>query len=275
MVDSLDDESTTSTPQELLYHLSLNGSKNDTIIFLHGLTSSHREWGNIAPLLSSYHLLIPDLPAHSSSAHLGPFTLDNAAERIAELIRSRAHDSICHVVGFSAGGFVSVFLAEKYPTLVRSLFVSGVYDMSASWGRLLRVAPYVAMVQKLAPATLERCVHDRMGLKLPPGVEEDMTRNNQFQMVRTAYKELEAFGSASSPATRVLAVAGGKQDDVEGTRRLGQMFKKGNDDSRAAVIEGAMHWWSLQQPQLFADGIKAWIESKALPSQFKSLDLDG
>ena len=272
MAAALTGESRTGTHPELVYHLSLNDSKKDTIVLLHGLTASHREWGNITPLLSNYHLLVPDLPAHSSSAHLRPFTLDNAAEHIARLIESCAHNSVSHVVGFSAGGFVGVVLAEKNPASVRSLFISGVYNMSASWGRLLSLAPYASMLQKMVPQALVRQVHDRMGLKLPSGLEEDMIQNSKFQLVRTGYNELAAFGNGCSLTTRTLAIAGEKQDDVEGTRRLSQTFQKGNGESRAAVIEGAMHAWGYQQPKLFADGIKAWVESKKLPPKFNNLE---
>jgi pimeloyl-ACP methyl ester carboxylesterase len=111
---------------EQLFHLSLNDDKPRTILLLHGLMSSHREWAKITPSLSEYHLLIPDLPGHRSSDHLGPFTLSNASELVARLIRAYAHNSQCHVAGFSGGGFVAVELANRHPELVQSLFISGV-----------------------------------------------------------------------------------------------------------------------------------------------------
>ena len=109
-----------------LFHITLNDDKPDTILLLHGLMCSHREWTRIASSLYKYHLLIPDLPGHCSSDNLGPFTLSRASELVGNLIRVHAHNSSCHVVGFSGGGFVAVELANRYPELVQSLMVSGV-----------------------------------------------------------------------------------------------------------------------------------------------------
>jgi pimeloyl-ACP methyl ester carboxylesterase len=115
---------------EQLFHLSLNEDKPTTVLLLHGLMSSHREWAAISPSLSDYHLLIPDLPGHCSSAHLRLSTLSTAADLVAKLIRAYSHNSTCHVVGFSGGGFIAVELANKCPDLVQSLFVSGVVSNS-------------------------------------------------------------------------------------------------------------------------------------------------
>lgn len=115
-----------------LFYISLNDDKPATILLLHGLMSSHREWTRIASSLSEYHLLVPDLPGHRSSDHLGPFTLSHASELVANLIRAHGHNSSCHAVGFSGGGFVAVEIANRYPELVQSLLVSGVVSIFSS-----------------------------------------------------------------------------------------------------------------------------------------------
>src|SRR5256885_1364514 len=72
------------------------------------------------PHLSSYHILTPDLPAHSSS-QVTTFTISPAASLVASLIKSHAHSIPCHVVGLSAGGFVALVLAKAHPQLVQTL----------------------------------------------------------------------------------------------------------------------------------------------------------
>jgi hypothetical protein len=73
-------------------------------------------------------------------------------------------------------------------------------------------------------------------------------------------------------SARALAVAGGRQDDVEGVRRLGVVFRRVNERSMAVVLERAMHWWGLQWPELFAEGVVKWIEDRELPPEFKVLE---
>jgi len=66
-------------------------------------------------------------------------------------------------------------------------------------------------------------------------------------------------------------VAGGNQDDLSGTQRLSDMFRTGNEESRAVVLNGAMHMWCMQRPELFADAVKSWIEERPLPAEFELL----
>jgi hypothetical protein len=52
---------------------------------------------------------------------------------------------------------------------------------------------------------------------------------------------------------------------------LGQVLRGGRDESRAFVVNGAVHAWNLRWPELFAEGIRAWIEKRELPKEFKEL----
>jgi pimeloyl-ACP methyl ester carboxylesterase len=255
-----------------LYHLSLNSSQPTTLLLLHGLSSSHLEFTPLLPHLTHYHLLLPDLPAHSRSSHITPFTLPHSASLVASLIYTHAHNQKCHLVGVSAGGFVAVEIAARYPELVQSLFVSGVYDLNAKWGWLLNIAPYTNIIEGLVPATVISFIHRRMGLNFPSGLWEEMVANAKFAMLKVAWKSLSEFGGEKEVCVRTLAVAGGRQDDVEGVRRLGRVFRKGNEKSRGSVVEMALHSWDLQMPELFVEGVVKWIEEKELPSAFKILD---
>lgn len=72
--------------------------------------------------------------------------------------------------------------------------------------------------------------------------------------------------------TRVMLVAGGKTDDVESTKTMGQIIKKKCPASRAFVVRQAVHGWDLQYPELFAQGVRAWVEGEdTLPKDFEEL----
>ena len=59
-------------------------STSPTILFLHGLYSSHVEF-TLVPFPSTYYLLTPDLPGHSASSRL-PISLEATAAALADLI---------------------------------------------------------------------------------------------------------------------------------------------------------------------------------------------
>jgi hypothetical protein len=76
---------------------------------------------------------------------------------------------------------------------------------------------------------------------------------------------------------RVLAIAGGKQDNVDMTQQVGRALKmsgggKDNGGSKAVVIRDAIHAWDTQFPELFASGIKAWVAGDKLPIEFEELE---
>ena len=124
-------ESHQTTGQENdLFHVSLNPLAPVSVVFLHILFSSHLDWAHIWPKLSEYHLLIPDLPQHSRSRHIKPFSFALAADLVAQMIRTHAHDGKAHIIGMSTGGFIAMELIRRHPDVVDSALISGAASIS-------------------------------------------------------------------------------------------------------------------------------------------------
>ena len=169
---------------------------------------------------------------------------------------------------------MALALAKTHPELVRSLFVTGVGGVAKRrW--LMAAAPYlvtaVVKLQSLLPDFLNDYILRKMGMKVPNGLQRDIYNNVKFSTVKQAYASIADYGGGEPLPMRTLAVAGAKQDDIAGTRRLGHILRIGCEESRAVVIDGAIHAWDLQWPDLFARGITAWIEGGELPTEFREL----
>ncbi|KAI8633825.1 Alpha/Beta hydrolase protein [Xylariaceae sp. FL1651] len=268
-------------PDEL-FHLSVNPAAKETIVFLHGLFSSHLEYSRVAPHLPDYHLLLVDLPVHSGSRHIGPFTRENGAARVAALIRAHAHGGRAHVVGLSAGGFVGMQLATQHPRLVASLYVTGATPFRgyqrwlATHPRALY--PLLAAMTVWVPLRVYRWATARMGLLPHDDVNAASRANFSAALVREGYADLAAFTLEDSvPAlaaggVRTLVLAGEVVDDVETARLMGRVLREnGSPASEAALVKGAQHPWDLQFPELFAESARAWIEGRELPSGIEKL----
>jgi len=91
-------------------------------------------------------------------------------------------------------------------------------------------------------------------------------------------------GKEGQRGVRILVVAAGKQDDVEAAREMGRVWREEDHlvgagerggtrtKSKAAVVRGAVHAWNLQFPEVFAEGIKAWVEGREeLPVEYEEL----
>lgn len=264
-----------------LFFQSHNDASQTTLVMLHGLFSCHLEWEHVAPLLPEYHLIIPDLPHHSKSKGIQPFSFDLAADKVAALIKQHAHEGKAHVIGLSLGGFVTQHLIRRHPDVVLSAFTTGAAPLGpwqvwvaarpsiVHWGFWLAIK---SGIYKLAAYQTNLKPHEKL-------VEEIMG-NNTIEVTTAAYADVarwqeEALKEVGEKDKRILFAAGGHGDNIEATKKAVEIFREfGRVDgkkTRAVVVDGAIHGWNLQFPELFAEGIKAWVEEKPLPEGFSEI----
>ena len=267
-------------PTAELGHISLNDSADETIVLLHGSGMSHNEWMLVWPHLSDYHILAVDLNGHSSSSEIKPATVPAMAEYVGRLIQKRAHGGTAHVAGMSMGGFVSVELARTRPPLVRSVFATGCAPITGMRLRVARQMSFLGRHNKMPWAVpgwlgdrLDEAVWRWQDFTVPEELRRDMKQKKSPAGKAEAFDSLleVRMETMEEVSVRTLAVAGGRMDDVEATKRQGQGLRVGCAESGAVVVRQAWHDWVLQFPELCAEGIKAWIECRKLPKEFESL----
>src|SRR6516164_1902998 len=111
--------------EEELYILDTGQSTAPTLVFLHGGGIGGWMWEpQVTRFSSEYHCLVPDLPEQGKSWKIGPFSMSDAAHRVGELIRIKAHGGKAHVVGLSLGAQTLVELLSRGPELVGHAIVS-------------------------------------------------------------------------------------------------------------------------------------------------------
>jgi pimeloyl-ACP methyl ester carboxylesterase len=177
-----------------LYFLSINSEASETIIFLHGICSSHVEFLQVASHLTGYHLLLVDLPSHSGSRDIKPFRLTSTVEHVAALIRRHAHGGRAHVVGLSLGGFIGLRLATEVPDVVSSLWVTGATPFT-DWQiwfcqhpRLLYIV--FAMFTKWLPDTVHDVICKMSGMPTLQEVRPVLKSNLTQDLISDGYGEL-------------------------------------------------------------------------------------
>jgi 3-oxoadipate enol-lactonase len=129
------------------------------VLLLHGLGGDHTVWNAVIPEISgSFRVLAPDLRGHgrSPSPEGSKFSFDELeADLLAYL--DRAQVARAHLVGLSAGGFLSLRLALDHPDRVRSLALigAGLYcdkhtqAIGERWAETYRDEGYEAYVLRL------------------------------------------------------------------------------------------------------------------------------
>ncbi|KAH6664006.1 Alpha/Beta hydrolase protein [Plectosphaerella plurivora] len=280
--------STDSSPaQPGLSFISLNDAQPTTILLLHGAFSCHLEFALIIPLLSDYHLLIPDLPGHSGSRAIKPATIDNAATHVERLIQAHAHDARAHVVGVSMGGFIAQRVATSLPSLVQSLFVTGASPFTGwtQWivERPVLVYASLALMVHVLPDAVYWWSASTAGVQRHEELLVEMRKNCTRETTAEIYPSLLTWKQedVGRLKVRTLAVAGGKGDDVVEVAEMGKRLKaRGGldgegawpeDGSGAVVVKEAIHAWDLQLPEVFSRGVIAWVRGENLPVEFERL----
>ncbi|MDR3585536.1 MAG: alpha/beta hydrolase, partial [Desulfosporosinus sp.] len=101
-----------------MYFEETGNKSKPSIVFIHGGGISGWMWYKQVEHFSDYHCIVPDLPEHGKSINEGRLSIADCANRIADLIESKANNSKAHVVGHSLGGKVVVELLSRRPDLV-------------------------------------------------------------------------------------------------------------------------------------------------------------
>jgi pimeloyl-ACP methyl ester carboxylesterase len=258
-----------------LFHLSLNDDREETIVLLHGLLSSHLEYAHVIPHLKDYHILAVDLSGHARSSDILPASISASADRVATLIRRHAHGGNAHVVGLSMGGFVTADLVRRNPELVRTAFTTGAAPFQGFTQWLAEhpsvVWAMMTVLLRWTPDWLYWKMAAARGLLPHEELLKDMRANMRWDVVREVYATILDLKpeDVKDLNVRFLAVAGGLNDDVPSTKKMGKTLPV--EGSRAVVVKDAVHSWDLQFPELFADGVLAWIEGRPLPERFDPL----
>ncbi|RBR05272.1 uncharacterized protein FIESC28_11403 [Fusarium coffeatum] len=266
----------------MLYHEERNEDQSESILFLHGGGGSHIEWKLVAhqQAMASYHLILVDLPMHSGSRDVTPFTLETAADEVENVILNHAHSGKAHIVGFSLGAFVALVLTSRHPDVVLSTFATGAYPYRGlfKWVMARPTAMWIVNSIQNIPGLTEMAFK-KQGIDYEDWMAEQ-EKNKSPERDAAMRKELSAFSmeqvkAVAGSGVRTCVVAGGKMDQVDAIRDMGKVLRDGGQEkgvmNEAVVVRDAYHPWHLQLPELFADGVGAWVNNRELPKEYERL----
>jgi pimeloyl-ACP methyl ester carboxylesterase len=269
---------------------SVNPTAPRTLLLIHGGFSSSHEWDLVCETLhlASYHLLIPDLPGHGrSTSQAIPFDLTDTVALLADLVARHAKNGKADLVGMSIGGHVAILMAHKYPDTIgdAGLFLSGCAHVWPARGSLkawiIRIMiSLTCWISTCVPKSWWLWYTKKMDINIVDELYLDYTASVGYRLGAAVFdnmtedmtiKERNWGGLFELTTARTCIVAGAKRDSVQMTESKGRLLVKGNPESTAYKVEGKVHAWNLQDPEVFARGIRAWMEREELPEEYISL----
>jgi len=119
----------------------LDNGEGPAVLFIHGLTGSHRNWAHLVHELGAEHRLVaPDLWGHGASAKpMGDYSLGAHAGTMRDLLDELDIDKVT-VVGHSFGGGIAMQLCYLFPERVERLVLVASGGLGRSVSPLLRAA---------------------------------------------------------------------------------------------------------------------------------------
>jgi len=257
-----------------------------TIVFLHGGGGEGWMWQPQVEALSDYHCLVPDLPEQGQSVDEKPFTIQGSAERIAELIRTRAHDGKARVVGLSEGAQITVALLALAPELVERAVVSSALVRPIPGASLMTPQLIALSYRWTMPPFKNIEWWVRLNMKYAAGVPD-----KYYPQFRQTFRELteSGFTNLMVENQRFRLPQGLERVNVPtlvvvGKREYAAMRQSAHDLANAMPSAQAFevnhtrkmslaeeHNWNLSTPDLFTQTIRSWINDQPLPSALQPL----
>ena len=244
-----------------------------TVILLHGGGAAGWTWRPAVERLPEFHCLVPDLPDHGGSIPAaGPFSMSAAVDVVVDLIRLRAHGGRAHIAGLSLGAQLIVALLARAPEIVDRALVSGALVHPLPGSRWLRGLLDLTARAYMPFRNIDGLVRANAWSYGIPSAHLDAFRQDTRLLTADSFRRIMAANllfrvpenlSAVSTPTLVLV----------GEREYGMMRRSARDlaaalpHGRAAIVQNAPHNWPLQEPDLFAQTLRAWIHSSPLPGR--------
>jgi pimeloyl-ACP methyl ester carboxylesterase len=230
------------------------------IVFLHGAMVAGWMWTEQVQGLAEYRCLVPDLPGMGRSGDDTWVDFADAADRVAELIRERCSDGSSHLVGLSLGGVVGLNLAARHPEVLRSLLVSGVPSGTIP-GPLRAMSRVLAWLYGRPSGA--RFVARAFGMPDEESQQAfvDTARSTDPAALRLVMDEVARAplpAGLEDVAVPTLAVVGTK--DTKPALRAAPTLQATMKDTRAYLVPDVGHPWNAEQPQLFTDMVRAWVD---------------
>lgn len=267
----------TFTTSNHTYHYRLAGD-GPPLLLLHGFTGSSDNWaGLIDALRDDYRLIAPDLPGHGQTTERDPlppqaYTMPAVTRDLVALL-DHLNLQRAHLLGYSMGGRLALYLALQRPERWRSLIMeSASPGLRTARARAERVAQDEALASFIERVGMEAFV-DRWEA-LPLFASQKQLPSAARQAHRAARlrnrpdglaRSLRRMGTGAQPslwerlpqlALPALLIAGALDHKfVVIAHQMAAVMAQ----AQPAIVPHAGHTVHLEQPAAYAQQLGRWL----------------
>lgn len=240
-----------------------------TMVFLHGLGSSTKDWHHqIDEFSEGYDCIAIDLRGHGQSDKpAGPYSIKQMATDVSEVL-TQLQAPPAHLVGLSMGAQVAIQLALDYPLMVSSLTAIN----SPASMRPRRIRDKLSVIQRklLVRVLGMRKVGKVLAGRLFPGAQFTDLRETfaarwaendsaAYRASLNAILKWDVLGRLHELAMPVLVVAA--SDDYT-PLKWKQVIVEKAPLATLVVIENSRHATPVERPDAFNDALQQFLDEK-------------
>lgn len=253
-------------------HTTELGTSGPRLVFCHGLFGQGKNWTGVAKQFAADHrVLLVDMPDHGRSAWSEGFDYLTAADRVAELFG----DEPVRLVGHSMGGKTAMILALRHPELVERLCVVDVSPVPYEHGS--EFAGYISAMQAIDTDRLtsrgeaDAALTDAVPNAVVRGFLLQNLRHEQGRWFWQANLDLigrelpaisgwpEADLAGLAPYDGPVLWIGGQRSDYV-TDEYAEPMDRWFPRNRRVIIKGAGHWVHSEQPAVFVQILRRFLD---------------
>ena len=259
-----------------LYIKETGKNNHETIVFLHNEGIAGWMWDEQLKAFSDYHCIIPDLPGHGKSAEVKPVIVQDAADMIIDIIKNKAKNGKAHLVGLSMGAQIAVQILSTAPEVVNHVLISGALVRNSQptesflelmdnlialylpdKDKTIRIMSYVRSYN--IPKNLRSKFKESTYVIEPYSLDKILRETILFKMP-------DNLEHANVP---VLVMRGEKDYGIINESALNLLNVLPNSKGAMALKVG--HLWNIENPEMFNNVLKSWLNNENLPEGVKLL----
>ena len=231
------------------------------VVMVHGLIASRWTWRQTTAQLADYHCLAPDLPGHGESTGLPWKSIADAARQVVELVRAKSASGKATLVGLSLGAMVALQALNDAPDAVNGVVMTGANLLPLPW--TVRLLSLIMLPGLRSERFLQTSAEGlRLSEEAIPLYRADLERFSRLtaltaSLAASGFRLPRRLVGAKSP---VLALAG-ENENIRVLDSL-HLVVKMLPNAQACKVPGARHGWIGEQPELWVQTLRAWLEQQ-------------
>jgi 2-hydroxy-6-oxonona-2,4-dienedioate hydrolase len=241
------------------------------LVLLHGGSGSWMHWLRNIPALaaSGRWVLVPDLPGFGdSAAPLRGTDADVLPEPVEQGLAMLLGDSACDLVGFSFGGMVAGFLAQRFPARVARLVLVGAPGLGVAREQALRLRAWRHITDAGERDVIHRHNLAVLMLYREEAITELALRLHIANVLRDRMKgrslaRTDALAKALAGVHCPVRAIYGREDALyRGTLdALQAALARAVDFRGLALIDDAGHWVQFERAGAFDEALLAALDA--------------